>query len=443
VLLAWGIALIRARWQLAGRLAAVTLLALWLVFLPGHYRDRFRRDDLRTMVRAIAAQAMPGDAVLLDSGGRYPLFLYYYDGLPEPEALPPMVKLPPGEGILEEDDIDAVMAPLAGRYRRLWLAEVEAHLTDPHGLARRWLSDYAPEVLALSFGHNALHLYDPTGRAPLLALDSFSPQHPCEAAIGEGKLWGWELPLTAYAAGDVARVALLWERSPEEPFSVSLRNARGQVLLERQGTPTCGQGPCRQQFDFAVATATPAGQYDIVLRAGSEERVLGTMRVVGTRQLPTGDKADVAVNAKLGPSVTLLGYTLVGAGRAVPATARPGENVTLDLYWSTDAKLERDYTVFTHLLGTAHNPRTQGPVWGQHDSQPADGGYPTTQWLTGDTIVDRHIIPVDAEAPAGQYRLEIGLYTVEDGRRLEVSGPAGEPWGDHVLLETPVTVAPR
>ncbi|HHX42879.1 MAG TPA: hypothetical protein GX714_02660, partial [Chloroflexi bacterium] len=146
---------------------------------------------------------------------------------------------------------------------------------------------------------------------------------------------------------------------------------------------------------------------------------------------------------RLGPAVTLVGYTLRGAARDGTVTAAPGETITLDLYWSVDAKLDRNYTVFTHLLGEAHNPRTQGPVWGQHDAQPADGGYPTTQWLVGDVLVDRHVLPIDGEAPAGSYRIEVGLYTVEDGNRLEVRGPHGEDWGDRILLATPVTVAPR
>jgi mannosyltransferase len=443
VLLAWGVVLISTRWRLAGRLAVVTLVALWLAFLPGHYHGRARRDDLRTMVRAIASQAMPGDAVLLSSGGRYPLFLYYYDGLPGARELPPMVKLPPGEGMLKGDQVEEIMAPLAARHGRLWLAEVEAHLTDPEGHARRWLDGYAPEVLALSFGYNALRLYDPAGRAPRLAVGTYTPQYRLDLAIAGGWLWGWELPLPEYAPGDVARVALLWERAPVGPTRVSLRNARGQVLLERSAAAPPGAEARREQFDFAVAAATPAESYDIVLSAGSEERVLGAMRVVGTRPPSPRGSPEVSVGARLGASVTLVGYTLRGSGRDGAAAASPGDSITLDLYWSTAAKLERDYTVFTHLLGAAHNPQTQGPVWGQHDGQPSDGGYPTTQWLVGDTIVDRHTIPVDDAAPAGEYRIEVGLYTVEDGSRLDVWGPRGESWGDRVLLDTTVTVALR
>lgn len=443
VLLAWGVIRIGERWRLAGRVAGVTLVALWLIVLPGHYAGRAARDDLRTMVRAIAAQAEPGDAVLLSSGGRYPLFLHYYDGLPGAEALPPVVRIPPGEGMLEEDGVDAVMAPLATQHERLWLAEVEAHLTDPEGHVRRWLEAHAPEVLTLPFGHNALRLYDPAGQAPRFCAAAYTPQYPLDVPIADGPLRGWELALPAYAPEDVARVVLLWERPPAEPSRISLRNARGQVLLERLVAPPASDGPCRQQADLAIAAATPAGPYDVVLRVGSAERVLGALRVVGTHPLPRAGTPDVAVGARLGPAVTLVGYTLRGAARDGTVTAAPGETITLDLYWSVDAKLDRNYTVFTHLLGEAHNPRTQGPVWGQHDAQPADGGYPTTQWLVGDVLVDRHVLPIDGEAPAGSYRIEVGLYTVEDGNRLEVRGPHGEDWGDRILLATPVTVAPR
>lgn len=443
VLLAWGVVLIGRRWRPAGWIAVVTLVALWLLVLPGHYRGRARRDDLRTMVRAIAAHARPGDAVLLSSGGRYPLFSHYYHGLPHAEALPPVIKIPPGEGMLEGDDVDDILAPLAEQHERLWFAEVEAHLTDPEGHARRWLDAYAPSVLALSFGHNALRLYDPADEPPQPTAPHYAPQHPLDLALGGGRLRGWELPLAEYAPDDVARVALLWEQAPPVPARVSLRNARGQVLLAHEAEPPAEAGSCRQQLDFGIAAATPAGWYDVVLSVGEATSVLGRMRVVGTRPLPRATEPQVPVNVRIGSSIRLVGYALRAGGKGEGAATTSGGSVTLDLYWSADAKPEGDYTVFTHLLGEAHNPRTQGPVWGQHDSQPADGGYPTTQWLVGDVIVDRHVIPVDADAPAGEYRIEVGLYTVEDGKRLSVWGPDGEARGDHVLLDTPVTVAAR
>jgi hypothetical protein len=104
---------------------------------------------------------------------------------------------------------------------------------------------------------------------------------------------------------------------------------------------------------------------------------------------------------------------------------------------------EVDYVVFTHLLGAAHNPRTQGPVWGQHDSPPADAGLPTSLWAVGEAITDRHLLEVDPGAPPGEYRLEVGMYTPADGRRLAVTDPSGQARGDHVLLDAVVVVVGR
>ncbi|MBC7239231.1 MAG: hypothetical protein H5T71_03920, partial [Chloroflexi bacterium] len=94
----------------------------------------------------------------------------------------------------------------------------------------------------------------------------------------------------------------------------------------------------------------------------------------------------------------------------------------------------QDYTVFTHLLGAAYNPRTQGPVWGQHDAPPVEGAWPMSTWRVGDRIVDRHILVLDAEAPEGDYSIEVGLYDLASGERLPAFSEDGQPLGDHVLL---------
>lgn len=59
-----------------------------LAYLPGHYRGRLLRDDLQSMVRTIISQARPGDVVLLDSGSRYPVFLYDYERVSPGAARP-------------------------------------------------------------------------------------------------------------------------------------------------------------------------------------------------------------------------------------------------------------------------------------------------------------------------------------------------------------------
>ena len=449
LLLAWSIVRIGKNWRTAGLGCGALVVALWSAFLPGYYRGRYLRDELQTMVRTIISQAEPADVVLLDSGSRYPLFLYDYDRFPSDVRRPPMIGVPPGGGHLEQDKLDRALAPLVEPYRRIWLAEVEANLSDPQHLAARWLREHYQQVLALRYGHNALYLYDPEGRAPTLATNGYPPQYRLEGAVGQGgDLLGWELPVQEYTAGDTAHISLLWKRMPEGPALLALRNRRGQVLAQYRLGPATGDGPLRQQYDLPIFASTPAGEYQIVLSpAAGPGLVLGALRVAHTEALPRVGPPEVPLNARVsastGEEVALVGYSLRDARGKKLQRIAPGEGLVLDLYWRTERKLEREYTVFTHLLGEAHNPRTQGPVWAQHDSFPANNGYPTSQWLEGDIIVDRHVLVVDEQAPEGRYRLEVGMYTVEDGKRLAVRSQQGEPLGDQLLLDTPVSVEKR
>lgn len=448
LLLGWSVALIVARWRVAGWACGAALVVLSLVFLPGHYEDRYRRDTLRTMVRAILSQAEAGDAVLLDSGGRYPLFLYYYEGSGGSTGLskdlwrPPMLTVSQSEDRLTPEAVDAALSRIAESHGRIWLAEVDVQQTDPERLVARWLAERYDKALALGYGANALRLYDPDGSPPALSDLGYAPQHRVDAPAGTGGyLLGWELPLSVYPPESTAYVTLLWERLPQEAVTVALRNAEGQLLATRRAEPAMEPARQRQQLDFPIHASTPAGQYAIILSpAPATGESLGSLRIVGTRPLPKAGAPVVALGVYLGEDVILEGYSVRAERGPIERGVWPGERLVLDLHWRAERKLQRDYTVFTHLLGTAHNPRTQGPVWGQHDSPPADGGWPTSQWFAGQTVVDRHVIPVDAGAPPGAYRLEVGMYTWEDGQRLPVTSKDGGAMGDHVILETAVEV---
>ena len=100
---------------------------------------------------------------------------------------------------------------------------------------------------------------------------------------------------------------------------------------------------------------------------------------------------------------------------------RPAEKMTIDLFWQAQRRPDKDYTVFVHLLG-GYNPATGGPVWAQDDRQPLAGGHPTTRWLPGQTVADRHDLVLPKEIPPGTYTVEIGLYDASNGARLGVAG---------------------
>jgi len=123
-----------------------------------------------------------------------------------------------------------------------------------------------------------------------------------------------------------------------------------------------------------------------------------------------------------GGQAALVGYTVL-ADRV-----ESGQGVPLVLFWRAQQPMQKEYTVFTHLLG-GDNPRTHTPLWGQRDSPPCSGGYPTTRWGIGETMAEDFLIVVDKDAPAGLYQIEVGLYELDGGARLTL--PNGD---DHLLL---------
>jgi hypothetical protein len=83
-----------------------------------------------------------------------------------------------------------------------------------------------------------------------------------------------------------------------------------------------------------------------------------------------------------------------------------------------DVPLETSYTAFVHLLGTQFNSAQGNFLWGQVDHVPCDAGCPTTAWAPNETVPDVYRVPIEPGAPAGRYKIEVGLYDAATGARL-------------------------
>jgi hypothetical protein len=129
--------------------------------------------------------------------------------------------------------------------------------------------------------------------------------------------------------------------------------------------------------------------------------------------------------------IRLEGYT------TQPAQIRAGDSLQVDLFWQAQCSLADDYTVFVHLLG-AYNPATGGPLWAQDDTYPLQGGHPTSRWLPGQVVPDRHPLELPTNTPTGRYQIEVGLYDATTGARVPVDA-LNE---DRILLEEVSVAAP-
>lgn len=173
------------------------------------------------------------------------------------------------------------------------------------------------------------------------------------------------------------------------------------------------------------------------------EEPFGQQRLVLYWPLQTYEQRLVAVDAVLGSSIRLLGYTLESEvdlhSRGVCESVQfrdaiavhPGERLYLTLLWQATTEIPESYTVFTHL----YDQREQ--IWGQEDSPPVSGSYPTSLWLPDEKILDRYQILLDPGAPPGVYRLAVGMYDPATGDRLKVNAADAFLMGDdRILLAT-------
>jgi hypothetical protein len=132
--------------------------------------------------------------------------------------------------------------------------------------------------------------------------------------------------------------------------------------------------------------------------------------------------------AELGGKVRLLSYHLD------TSQVKTGGEVHLTLYWQALREMDESYTVFTQLIDEANR------IWGQKDNPPASGTSPTLEWREDEVVEDSYVIPVQAEAPQGTYRLIVGMYDPQTMQRLPVSGKEGQAQGDSVLLEERIPI---
>jgi len=135
------------------------------------------------------------------------------------------------------------------------------------------------------------------------------------------------------------------------------------------------------------------------------------------------------LNVVFGGRIRLLGY------RLEDTTLTPGDSLSLRVYWTPQAQLDRDYSFFVHLVG-------EEGIIGQGDIT-----HPAANYRVGETLVNEYRLPVLPGTAPGDYRIITGVYiTFPDGRwerLLTDEGSDSTPLG-HIRLQanpTPPTTS--
>jgi hypothetical protein len=268
---------------------------------------------------------------------------------------------------------------------------------------------------------------------------------------GIARLVAFEVDQRAVRPGEALPVILYWQalQPTSEDLSIFLQLvSENQVLGQVDSYPGGGAYPTsmwsagdviRDEYWLPVSVA-PSGPVAAQLQAGlyryqTQQRlpatdaagqvvdppVLTRVKIAVSTRPPT-PKPSQALDANLNNQVRLIGYDLpLGA-------AQPGTEVPLTLYWRVTGELDRDYTVFVHLVDE------HGVLSGQGDGPPLDNTYPTSFWSASEELADRHRLRVFGQAAPGAHQVVAGLYDPLTGQRLPLLDGQGKVIGDQVVV---------
>jgi hypothetical protein len=260
----------RARWAALG--VTAVLLAGALVSLVGYFDPNFQKDDFRSLVEYLQANAGPHDLVLAHEATVYHIFEHYDPGYLRVETLP---RFGEAVGNRLSPELEARLRELQSSYRRIWLVYWPRSIAgDPTGLVPAWVERNLFAVSDRTFA----------GRGMGVAVRGYVTRPPTEKAIPDGirtadlssadglKILGWQVAEPATADG---RVELSFyfraDRQPLPDYRIIARlvDDRDHIWAAFDGRPipawptgrwSLGE-VVRADLTLRLAPGTPAGTY--------------------------------------------------------------------------------------------------------------------------------------------------------------------------------------
>ncbi len=202
----------------------------------------------------------------------------------------------------------------------------------------------------------------------------------------------------------------------------------GEIIIER--------------FDLALPHDLPGGSYDVSasfknLSADTTSGELVSLGSLEVSERPFPINTDDLL-ANFRQRVGLEWATAGGFGQRSaapwnqPIKVEPGEVIPVTLGWRSLDYAEQSYTVFVHLIDQANQPLVA------LDYTPLGGAAPThlwiPKWLPGQRFIDPYRLTIPDNLAPGTYFIEVGLYEMVGGRRLNIADQDGNLVGDRYIL---------
>jgi hypothetical protein len=258
------------------------------------------------------------------------------------------------------------------------------------------------------------------------------PETPLEQRLADITLFGYSLRPTAVQAGEAVDLDLFWraEGSLEaKSISITVEDAAGNLVAGVEEPPLGEAYPFNRwrpgeafhdihRVPIAARASPGPSRIAISLLSSDGSRVGAPLRLSGPeiRSRPHQFEAP--------PGLQAVGVEIGGIGRLEGFTApeRPPAGAwSISLVWRGLSEGDSSYSVTVQLLDET------GQVVAQHDGAPSEGTAPTSSWLTGEVVIDKHTLALPTLGP-GRYTLIAAMYNPNTGQRLRANG------GDHVVL---------
>lgn len=217
----------------------------------------------------------------------------------------------------------------------------------------------------------------------------------------------------------------------ETPLTFDLVDENGLVAYRRTGPVRYGAEPMVEwrtneiiadPFHVNVEESVDPGRYRARLGfAGSAPFDLGDIVITSW-----GNPSAPPRLATYGGQVALRYSTVTSNGKLLERHSEggvpyqivvPGQSLEFQLLWAALRVPDDDYIAFLHLYGRDERR------WIQLDRRPGGNISALTTWGPGDTLLDRYQADVPLDIPAGEYRLDVGMYQPGGGPRLTLDPP--------------------
>ena len=222
----------------------------------------------------------------------------------------------------------------------------------------------------------------------------------------------------------------VYDRRPQDPVAEETRQAQ-LAFLDEQASLIKTFDPYRSlyqpDFFYLDQLYGPASE---TLQRISPGPLIKIYRLPYDKQPYTLEMPSISqpLAANFADKLLLLGYEL--PSRRV----EPGSGIPLTLYWQALTRMDKTYVVANRLLDSEQQ------AWGGYDRWPLETAN-TTLWHPGEIVVDTFNLPVAAEAPAGVYTIDIGLYAQADPQARPLAlVQAGQPLDQNSVRLGPVKV---